>query len=80
MAGSAGQSEALILVAVLAVVLQHATAGAHTQAVLAGAFGDAFWWSVAFTAAAVPVCLLLPGRAPVPATPDPAEAESVVLV
>ncbi|WP_007512999.1 MDR family MFS transporter [Pseudofrankia saprophytica] len=63
-------------VAVLAVVLQHATAGAHTQSALAGAFGDAFWWSVAFTAAAVPVCLLLPGRAQAPAIPNPAEAEA----
>ena len=60
--------------AVLAVILQHSAAGAHAPAALASAFGDAFWWAVAFTAAAVPVCLLLPGRPkprPVLATAEP---------
>lgn len=49
-------------IAVLVVILQRATAGAHTPAALASGFGEAFWWSTAFTAAAVPLCLLLPGR------------------
>ncbi|WP_225824132.1 MDR family MFS transporter [Streptomyces naphthomycinicus] len=48
-------------IAVLAVVLQHAAGDAHTPDALAGGFGAAFWWSVALTAAAVPLCLLLPG-------------------
>ncbi|MFC4590259.1 MDR family MFS transporter [Sphaerisporangium corydalis] len=68
--GSAG-------IAVLAVVLQHTTGDARTPGALAAGFGGAFWWSVAFTAAAVPLCLLLPGRPrpPAPATatePEPA--------
>ncbi|MFC1408185.1 MDR family MFS transporter [Streptacidiphilus sp. N1-12] len=49
-------------VAVLVVILQRASAGARTPAALAAGFGEAFWWSAAFTAAAVPLCLLLPGR------------------
>lgn len=62
-------------IAVLAVVLQHASLGAHGPGALADAFDRAFWWSVALTALAVPLCLLLPGRpaaAPVPhrAGPD----------
>ncbi len=48
--------------AVLVVILQRAVAGTHTSAALASGFGDAFWWAAAFTAAAVPLCLLLPGR------------------
>ncbi|OKH98083.1 multidrug transporter [Streptomyces sp. CB02923] len=65
--GSAG-------IAVLAVVLQHTAADARTPGALADGFGVTFWWSVAFTAAAVPLCLLLPGR-PAPAAPaDGAEA------
>ncbi|WP_030275617.1 MDR family MFS transporter [Streptomyces sp. NRRL B-24484] len=55
--------------ALLAVVLQHTTGGARTPEALAGGFGDAFGWSVALTALAVPLCLLLPGRpAPSPRT------------
>ncbi|MFI1755418.1 hypothetical protein [Streptomyces sp. NPDC020571] len=46
----------------LAVVLQHASLGAHGASALADAFDRAFWWSVALTALAVPLCLLLPGR------------------
>ncbi|ADP82445.1 MDR family MFS transporter [Pseudofrankia inefficax] len=65
-------------VAVLAVVLQHAAGGAHTRAALTGAFGEAFWWSVAFTAAAVPICLLLPGPTRAAPTVDPVEVESAV--
>ncbi|GAA1936280.1 MDR family MFS transporter [Kitasatospora viridis] len=49
-------------IAVLAVVLQHGTGGAHTAGALADGFDRAFWWSVALTAVAVPLCLLLPGR------------------
>ena len=44
--------------AVLAVVLQRALA-AHSDA---AAFDQAFWWSLGFTALAVPVALLLPRR------------------
>jgi EmrB/QacA subfamily drug resistance transporter len=49
-------------IALLAVILQHATGGAWTAGAVADGFGDAFWWSVALTAVAVPLCLLLPGR------------------
>ncbi|MFJ1748796.1 MDR family MFS transporter [Streptomyces sp. NPDC088116] len=48
--------------ALLAVILQRTSVGAHTPDALASGFGDAFWWAAAFTAAAVPLCLLLPGR------------------
>ncbi|MFF3753211.1 MDR family MFS transporter [Streptomyces sp. NPDC002018] len=62
--------------AVLAVILQHTTDDAHTPGALADGFDDTFWWSVAFTAVALPLCLLLPGR-PKPAAPaDKAEAEA----
>lgn len=65
--------------AVLAVVLQHFIADSHTPATTANAFGNAFWWSVGFTVAAIPLCLLLPGRPqPLPApvrTEVEAEAE-----
>ncbi|MFF4161549.1 hypothetical protein [Streptomyces sp. NPDC001678] len=54
-------------VAVLAVVLQHSTGDAHTPEVLADGFGTAFWWSVVLTAAAVPLCLLLPSLPKPPA-------------
>ncbi|WP_405148956.1 multidrug efflux MFS transporter [Sphaerisporangium sp. NBC_01403] len=63
--------------AVLAVILQHTTGG-HTPGTVADGFGDAFWWSVAFTAVAVPLCLLLPGRPKPQAPADKAEAESAV--
>jgi EmrB/QacA subfamily drug resistance transporter len=52
--------------AVLIVVLQHAVAGARTPETLASGFQQAFWWSVVFTAIAIPVCLLLPGRPELP--------------
>ncbi|MDN3358808.1 MDR family MFS transporter [Actinomadura sp. DC4] len=45
--------------AVLAVILQRGLAG-HSEA---AAFDQAFWWSLGFTALAVPVALLLPARA-----------------
>ena len=57
--------------ALLIVILQHATAGAHSRDALARGFQQAFWWAVVFTAIAVPVCLLLPGKPqPAQATPD----------
>ncbi|MFB4304724.1 MDR family MFS transporter [Actinomadura sp. GTD37] len=63
-------------VAVLVMILERASADAHTPAALASGFGDAFWWSAAFTAAAVPLCLLLPGRpSPEPQVHAPAPAE-----
>jgi hypothetical protein len=48
--------------AVLAVIPEGAqrTAGPEPTA-LTNAFHHAFWWSIAFTAVAVPVTLLLPG-------------------
>lgn len=55
--------------AVLAVILQAATSGSGDPA---QAFRQAFWWSVGFTAVAVPLCLLLPGRtATESAPPEP---------
>jgi EmrB/QacA subfamily drug resistance transporter len=46
-------------VAVLAVVLQRALEGAHTQAAAASAYGTAFWWSAALTALAIIPCIVL---------------------
>ena len=53
-------------IAVLTVILQHAGAGAHTDTALAHGFRQSFWWAVVITAAALPISLLLPGRAPEP--------------
>ncbi|QKW40651.1 multidrug efflux MFS transporter [Actinomadura sp. NAK00032] len=47
-------------VAVLLVVLQRNIADARTPDALASAFDNAFWWSVALTVAAIPLCLFLP--------------------
>ena len=44
---------------ILAVVLATALAHAHTPAAQAQAYGTAFWWSAAFTALAVPACIML---------------------
>ncbi|MGW7690255.1 MDR family MFS transporter [Streptomyces asiaticus] len=67
-------------IAVLAVILQHGTGGANTPGALADGFGTAFWWSVALTAVAVPLCLLLPSL-PEPAAPDDAaDAEAAAEV
>ncbi|MFB4302481.1 MDR family MFS transporter [Actinomadura sp. NTSP31] len=66
-------------VAVLVMILQRASADARTPAALASGFGDAFWWSAAFTAAAVPLCLLLPGS-PDPQAHNPAPAEEHIEV
>jgi EmrB/QacA subfamily drug resistance transporter len=65
--------------AVLAMILQRTSTGAHTPAALASGFGDAFWWAAAFTAAAIPLCLLLPGRtSPEPQPQDATPAEESV--
>jgi EmrB/QacA subfamily drug resistance transporter len=63
--GSAG-------IALLIMILQRTSAGAHTTAALAAGFGDAFRWSAALAAAALPLCLLLPGRHS-PKPQDPAD-------
>ncbi len=63
-------------VAVLLVILQQNLGDARTPGALANGFDHAFWWSVALTAAAVPLCLLLP-RLPAPTAPaDSAARES----
>lgn len=49
-----------IATAVLAVVLQRSSSA--TEGAGGPDFGNAFWWAIAFTAFATPVCLLLPGR------------------
>ena len=68
-------------VAVLVMILQRATVGVHTPAALASGFGNAFWWAAAFTAAAIPLCLLLPGRlGPEPEEQDATSAEVPVEV
>jgi EmrB/QacA subfamily drug resistance transporter len=48
--------------AVLAMILQGSVSGARNADELTRAFGTTFWWSIGFTALAVPLCLLLPGR------------------
>jgi hypothetical protein len=48
--------------AVLIMILERTSAGALTADALASGFADAFWWAAAFTAAAIPLCLLLPGQ------------------
>jgi len=45
--------------AVLAVVLQRQLSGAHGLDDAAAAYGTAFWWSVAITAAAIVPCIVL---------------------
>ena len=50
-------------VAVGAVVLQSVLAGGHSAA---HAFGQAFWWTIGFTAVAALASFLLPGRRPAP--------------
>jgi MFS family permease len=45
--------------ALLAVVLQRASAGAQTASELAGAFGTAYWWSLALSAVALVPCVVL---------------------
>lgn len=48
-------------VAILIVILQRNVGDAHAPGALAAGFDHAFWWCVAFTACAIPLCLLLPG-------------------
>lgn len=48
--------------AVMVVVLQSTSAGSRGPDDLAHGFSNAFWWAIAFTAVATPICLLLPGR------------------
>ncbi len=64
-------------IAVLAVVLQHASLDAHGPSALADTFDRAFWWSVALTALAVPLCLLLPGRPEPPPAVGTAPTDAV---
>ncbi|MCA1186982.1 MULTISPECIES: MDR family MFS transporter [unclassified Saccharopolyspora] len=60
--------------AVIAVVLQNASASSADLDDIAHGFGSAFWWAIAFTAVAAPVCLLMPGRPPATAVPATAAA------
>ncbi len=46
-------------VAILAVVLQRASVGAHTSAQLADAFGHTFWWAFAIALLSLIPCLML---------------------
>ncbi len=46
-------------VAILAVVLQRASAGAHTSAELAAAYGHTFWWAFAIALLSLIPCLML---------------------
>ena len=50
--------------AVLAVVLQRASAGPHARAELAGAFGTAYWWALGLRRLADPVLVLLRAEGP----------------
>jgi EmrB/QacA subfamily drug resistance transporter len=51
--------------AVLAVVLQRASVGAHTPAELASAFGQAYWWGLGIAALAfIPAIMLLRAERP----------------
>jgi MFS family permease len=62
--------------AVLAVVLQRASAGAHTSAELANAFGTAFWWGLGICAASlIPVLFLLRAEGPKEEAPITAAVE-----
>jgi MFS family permease len=64
--------------AVLAVVLQRASAGAHGAAELASAFGTAFWWALGICAASlIPVLFLLRAEGPKAEAPTPAEAKAI---
>ena len=62
--------------AVLAVVLQRASAGAQGPAELASAFGTAYWWAVGICAASlIPVLVLLRAEGPKGEVPISAEVE-----
>jgi EmrB/QacA subfamily drug resistance transporter len=61
--------------AVLAVVLQRASAGAHGPAELASAFGTAYWWALGICAASlIPVLVLLRAEGPKEGAPGPSRA------
>ncbi|MGW3993294.1 MDR family MFS transporter [Amycolatopsis sp. NPDC004772] len=64
-------------IAVLAMILQHASAGAKTPDALIHAYGTTFWWSIGFTALAVPLCLFLPGRPKPAPVSEPAPGVAV---
>jgi EmrB/QacA subfamily drug resistance transporter len=62
--------------AVLAVVLQRASAGAHGSVELAAAFGTAFWWALGICAASlIPVLFLLRAEGPKEEAPISAAVE-----
>ncbi|HEX4752949.1 MAG TPA: DHA2 family efflux MFS transporter permease subunit, partial [Solirubrobacterales bacterium] len=64
-------------VAVLSVVLQRASAGAHGAVELAGAFGTAYWWAVGICAASlIPVLVLLRAEGPKAEAPPSAAVEA----
>ncbi|MFI5633692.1 MDR family MFS transporter [Streptomyces sp. NPDC051664] len=63
-------------IAILIVILQQNIGDAHTPNALANGFDHAFWWSVTLTAAAVPLCLLLPSL-PKPAAPADNKARKI---
>jgi EmrB/QacA subfamily drug resistance transporter len=64
--------------AVLAVVLQRASAGAHGADELASAFGTAYWWALGICAASlIPVLFLLRAEGPRKAPPTAAEAKEI---
>ena len=61
--------------AVLAVVLQRASAGAHGPTELASAFGTAYWWALGICAASlIPVLVLLRAEGPKEDAPGPSRA------
>ena len=68
--------------AVLAVVLQRASKGAHSPSELADAFGTAYWWAAGICAASmIPVLVLLRAEGPKergPISPEVEEAEEMV--
>jgi EmrB/QacA subfamily drug resistance transporter len=68
--------------AVLAVVLQRASKGAHSPSELADAFGTAYWWAAGICAASmIPVVVLLRAEGPKergPISPEVEEAEEMV--
>jgi EmrB/QacA subfamily drug resistance transporter len=64
--------------AVLAVVLQRASAGAHGPVELASAFGTAYWWALGICAASlIPVLVLLRAEGPKSKAPTDAEAKEI---
>jgi EmrB/QacA subfamily drug resistance transporter len=67
--------------AVLAVVLQRASAHAHSPAELAGAFDTAYWWSLGIAVLSLIPCVVLlrtEGRRPSAPSADVASAEATI--